>query len=138
MRHRVFCGIALLFALTVPPAFAHHGPSVLTTVQITAPVMAGETRLEPGTYEIRLTGEHLKPLPGQSEDSEVVVEFVKDGMVVARDGSEVVPGDTKPVGTSGGSAPRARVERLKGDEFLRISVNKDAERYLIHLPIARQ
>jgi len=135
MRHGIFCRIALLFALTGQPALAHHGPSVLTTVQITEPVMVGETRLQPATYEIRLTGEHLKPLPGQSEDSEVVVEFVKEGMVVARDGAEVVPGDTRPVGTSGGSTPRARVERLKGDEFLRISVNKDAERYLIHLPL---
>ena len=89
-----------------------------------------------GTYEIRLTGEHLKPLPGQSEDAGQVVEFVKDGMVVARDAAEVLPGAAKPVGTIGGSAPRARVERLKGDEFLRISVNRDAERYLIHLPLA--
>ena len=82
--------------------------------------MAGGTTLQPGTYEIRLTGEHLTPLPGQSEDAEHVVEFVEDGMVVARDVAEVTAGRRQRRSAPAEErAPRARVERLKGDEFLR-------------------
>ncbi len=130
-------GIALVCAFAAGPAFAHHGPSVLGTAQISDPVLVGDMPLQPGTYEIRLTGEHLTPLPGQSEEAVQVVEFVTDGMVVAKDAAEVLPAATTPVGTSGRQSTRARVEHLKGDEFLRISMTKDGERYLIHLPLAK-
>lgn len=122
--------------LAVAPALAHHGPSVLGTVRITQAVMAGGQILEPGTYEMRLTGEHVDPLPGQSADAEQMVEFVKDGRVMARDAAEVMPGSTRAVGTSGSASSQARVERLKADDFIRVSVNREGERYLVYLPIA--
>jgi hypothetical protein len=137
MTKAITLGVAFVCALAAGPAFAHHGPSVLGTVQITQPVLVGGMPLQAGKYEIRLTGEHLKPLPGQSEESEQVVEFVKDGMVVARDAASVVPAAAGPVGTSGHSAPRDRVERLKGDDFLRVSMYRGDERFLIYLPIAK-
>jgi hypothetical protein len=130
-------GIALVCACAAGPAFAHHDASVLGTVQISDAVLVGETPLQPGTYEIRLTGEHVKPLPGQSEEAGQVVEFVANGTAVAKDAAEVVPGTAVPVGTSSRSGTRMRVERLKGDEFLRISTFKDGQRYLIHLPLAK-
>jgi hypothetical protein len=136
MTKAVTFGVAVICALAAGPAVAHHGPSVLGTVSIADTVMLGETPLQAGTYEIRLTGEHLKPLPGQSDEAGQVVEFVKGGTAVGRDAAEVVDDATAAVGTSGRSGTRARVERLKGDEFLRISIVKDGERYLIHLPIA--
>jgi hypothetical protein len=132
---------ALTFALgcllAAGPALAHHGPSALGTVRITTPVMAGGQVIPPGTYEIRLTGEHVQPLPGQSEDAEQRVEFVSGGRVVARDVAEVMPGTPGTVGTSGGSTSGARVERLKADDFLRVSMNREADRYLIYLPLAK-
>ena len=99
--------------------------------------MAGGQVLQPGTYEVRLTGEHVKPLPGQSEEAEQRVEFVSGGRVVARDVAEVMPG----AGEVGRHERRhrdasARVERLKADEFLRVSMNREGERYLIYLPLA--
>ena len=99
--------------------------------------MAGGQVIQPGMYEVRLTGEHVQPLPGQSEDAEQRVEFVSGGRVVARDVAEVMPGAATVVGTSGGTATGARVERLKGDEFLRVSMNREGERYLIYLPLAK-
>jgi hypothetical protein len=128
--------VALGCLLAVAPALAHHGPSGLGTVRITQPVMAGGQILEPGTYEMRLTGEHVDPLPGQSADAEQMVEFVKDGRVVAKDVAEVMPGSARAVGTSGGASPQARVERLKADDFVRVSMNREGERYLIYLPMA--
>src|SRR5687768_15426131 len=128
---------ALGCLLVAGPALAHHGPSSLGTVRITVPVMAGGQVIQPGTYEVRLTGEHVQPLPGQSEDAEQRVEFVSGGRVVARDVAEVMPGAATAVGTSGGTATGARVERLKADEFLRVSMNREGERYLIYLPLAK-
>jgi hypothetical protein len=128
--------VALGCLLAVLPTMAHHGPSVLGTVRITQPVMAGGQILEPGTYEMRLTGEHVDPLPGQSADAEQMVEFVKDGRVMARDVAQVMPGPASVVGTSGGASPPARVERLKADDFVRVSMNREGERFLVFLPIA--
>jgi hypothetical protein len=128
--------VALGCLLAVAPALAHHGPSVLGTVRITQPVMAGGQILEPGIYEMRLTGEHVDPLPGQSADAGQMVEFVKDGRMVAKDVAEVMPGSARAVGTSGGVSPQARVERLKADDFVRVSMNREGERYLIYLPMA--
>lgn len=119
----------------VVPAFAHHGASALGSVSITQPVLAGGKMLQPGTYEIRDTGEHVKPLPGQSEDAQAYIEFVANGMVVARDVAELMPASPRPVGTSGGAAARPRVELLKGGDFLRVSTYRGSERYLIHLPV---
>lgn len=110
---------------------------MLATVRITTTVMAGGTRLPAGTYEVRLTDEHPTPLPGQSRDAPRWVEFVANGKVVAREIAEVLQDDDLPA--VGASAVRVqsgtRVEMLKGGEFLRISVKRERERYLVYLPV---
>jgi hypothetical protein len=110
---------------------------VLTTVRITARVMAGGTPLPSGTYEVRLTQERPTPLAGQSRDAQRWVEFVAAGKVVAREIAEVLrDDDLPPVGASSLRVQSGtRVDMLKGGEFLRISVKRDGERYLIHLPV---
>ena len=127
---------AVACVLAASVAFAHHAPASLGTVRITQPVMAGGTMLQPGTYEVRDTGEHVKPLPGQSDDAQTKVEFVANGKVVASDIAELMASGARAVGTSGGAGGRLRMERLKGDEFVRVSTMRDGERYLIHLPVA--
>ena len=131
----VTVGFALACVLAAGSAFAHHAAATLGTVTITQPVMADGKMLQPGTYEIRDTGEHVDPLPGQSEDAQAYVEFISDGNVVAREVAEVMPGPPRAVGTSGGANARLRVQTLRGNEFVRISANRDGERYLIHLPL---
>ena len=138
---RMITACLALVVLAAGPALAHHTASSLGTVRITQPVMAGGKMLQPGTYEIRDTGEHATPLPGQSPDAQTYVEFVANGMVMARDIAELMPGQAAPVGTSGGtsggSSARPRVELLKGGDFMRVSTTHGGERYLIHLPVAR-
>jgi thiol-disulfide isomerase/thioredoxin len=79
------------------------------------------------------------PAPGQSWEARQWVEFVADGKVVAREIAEVLnDADLPAVGAS--SVPvrsGTRVEMLKGDEFLRVSVKRDHVRYLIYLPVKR-
>ena len=132
--------ITACFALVVlgaGPTLAHHSASMLGTVRITQPVMAGGKMLQPGTYEIRDTGEHATPLPGQSADAQTYVEFVANGTVMAREIAELMAGQPGPVGTSGSSSPRLRVEMLKGGDFMRVSTSHGNDRYLIHLPVAK-
>jgi hypothetical protein len=130
--------LVMLIAVSVQ---AHHGAASLGTVRITQAVMAGGTTLQPGTYEIRLTGEHMKPLPGQSEEAVQQVEFIANGNVAAKYAAEVMTSDAVPVGTSGvtggGGTTRARVEMLTGGDFMRVSATRGGERYLIHLAVAR-
>ena len=124
--------VAGLLAATV--VSAHHAPASLGTVRIAEPVMAGGATLQPGVYEIRDTGEHRTALPGQSAESMVWVEFISNGKVVARDGAEILNASDRPVGTAGGgSTSRPRVDRLKDNEFVRISTYRDGSRYLIYL-----
>ena len=140
MKRMITAGLALAVMLAAGPVLAHHAPSSLGTVRITQPVKAGGTMLQPGTYEIRDTGEHAKPLPGQSAEAQTHVEFVANGMVVARDLAEVTATEAVPVGTSGatsGGATRSRFEMLKGGDFARVSMSRGGERYLIHLPVAK-
>jgi hypothetical protein len=126
--------IALGAVLAATLAFAHHAPGSLGTVRIAEPVMAGDTMLQPGTYELRDTGEHLSPLPGQSPDAATWVEFVAGGKVIAREGAEMIEAANQTVGTSGrASASRPRIEHLKDNEFVRISAYRDGSRYLIYL-----
>jgi hypothetical protein len=114
-------------------------PDVLATVRIAESVLANGKPLPPGTYEIRLTGERPAPLAGQSPDAQRRVEFVANKTVVATETAEVLRDDDRP--EVGASAQPSRggthVGTLKGGEFLRISVKRGTEQYLIHLPIVR-
>lgn len=138
MSRLISLGSAFAFVLAASSAFAHHGPAALGSVRITQTVMVGSTVLQPGTYEIRDTGEHAMPLAGQSEDAQTRIEILKSGTVVARDIAEVMtPESGRAVGTSGGGAGRLKVETLKGGDFVRISTTRNGERVLIHLRVAQ-
>ena len=135
---------ALLFlfvsVLSAGSATAEVDPAatsaVLTTVRINARVLAGGAPLPAGTYEIRLTGQRPSPPAGQPQDAEESVEFVADGKVVARETAEIIDDDDLPAeGASSQTVQQGtRVEMLKGGEFLRISIKRDRQRYLIYLP----
>jgi hypothetical protein len=132
-------GLVLAGVLASGSAFAHHAAATLGTVTIAQPVMAGGTMLQPGTYELRDTGEHGKPLPGQSAEAQAWIEFLSNGTVVARDLAEVMSGGAEAVGTSGvtsgGTSSRVRAQLLRGGDYMRVSVTRGGERYLIHLPV---
>jgi hypothetical protein len=138
MISKIIIRVALALGMVAATAAAYAASVTLGTVRITQPVLADGKPLPPGTYEVRLTDEFLPPNPGQSPDAVRVVEFVKGGQVVARDGAEVITSEGSSVGTSGGAAgsSRPRVDLLKGGEFVRVSATRDGMRYLIHLPVA--
>ena len=129
--------VALVLGVGAGIAGAQSASVTLGTVRITQPVLAHGQPLAPGTYEVRLTDQSVPPNPGQSPDAVRVVEFVKDGQVIARDAAEVMTAEGSVVGTAGGAgSSKPRVEMLKGGEFVRVSAMRDGMRYLIHLPVA--
>lgn len=125
-------------ALSVSTAFAHHTQPGRThpTVQITQEVMAGGKPLAPGTYQIWITDDRPDVGAGAPSENQRVVQFVQNEKVVATEIAEVFTrGEPQAVGTSGGAgSSRARVEMLRGGEFLRVSINAPDARFLIHLP----
>jgi hypothetical protein len=131
------CPLSVTTITGQSPQTSTADPSALATVRVTTTVMAGGKALSAGTYDLRLTQQRPTPLAGQSPEAQRWVEFVADGKVAAREIAEVLRDDDLPaVGAS--SLPvrnGTRVELLKGGEFLRISVKRDRERYLIYLPV---
>ena len=112
--------------------------TALATIQLATTVKAGGTTLAPGRYELRLTGESPMPDGGEQRRRQEWVEFLADGKMVAREVAEILYDDDLPA--LGASSQKARggtrVEMLKDGEFLRISVKRERDRYLIYLPVS--
>jgi hypothetical protein len=116
---------------------APEGQLALGTVSIPKGVKADGKPLAAGTYQVRLTPEQANPpAKGQTASLERWAEFVKGGKVVGREVVTIVPQsdiakvekDTPP--RAGG----AKVETLKGGDYIRVWINKGGNHYLMHLP----
>ena len=129
---------ALTISLVAPIASvsAQSKGTSLGSVTINHKVKADGQPLAAGTYQLRLTDEVAKPGVGQSPDAERYVEFVRGGKVVAREVATVVSdADVKtivkgPSPAKGGS----RVDVLKGNDYVRVWVNRAGNNYIINLP----
>ena len=115
------------------------GAMVLGTVRLPKGVKVDGKDIPAGSYQVRLTADEAKPdARGASEKLERRVEFVRAGKLVGREVVSIVPAaeaklvqkDTPP--PSGG----AKVEKLKGGDYVRVWINKGGNYYLVHLPNA--
>jgi hypothetical protein len=129
-----------LMAATLMSDDVPTGPMVLGTVHIPRPVKADDQTLRPGTYTVRLMGDALKPTVGETPNLEQWVEFLQNGSVKGKAVASIVPPDQiKQV--ADGSVPRAGsplVQLLKGNDYVRVWINKGGTSYLIHLPTISQ
>jgi hypothetical protein len=111
----------------------------LGTVRIPRAVMADGKPLKPGSYQGRLTAQEAKPdAVGQTEKMERWVEFLQGGKVVGREVVSIVPG-AEIAQVADGTPPRpggSKVELLKGNDYIRVWINRGGTHYLIHLPVA--
>src|SRR5262245_35328209 len=130
---------ALVAALGVPTGlFAQAANTSLGSVTLTKKVTADGQPLAAGTYQVRLTTDQPKAAVGQSPDSERYVEFVRGGKVVGREVATIVSSAEAKAVIKGPRAPAGgvRVELLKGNDYLRIQINRGGNFYLIHLPVS--
>jgi hypothetical protein len=115
------------------------GGASLGTVHLTHAVTANGQRLAPGNYRVRLTEEQARPeAKGQNPTLERWVEFLQGSEVKGREVVSIVPeSDIAQVAESkrvpNGSS---RVEMLKGNDYVRVWINRGGNNYLIHLPPA--
>lgn len=118
-----------------PLVIAAQTGEALGTVRLPRSVVANGQALAAGTYAARLSAETVSRVVGQPADSTRWVEFVQDGQVKGRELATIVaPADVKQV-AKGTPPPQgtARVQTLRGGEYLRVWLNRAGTQYLIHL-----
>ena len=120
---------------------APAGETALGSVRLTRSVMADGKPLKAGTYQVRLTSQDASPaVPGIK--MERWVEFVQGGKVAGREVVSIVPqAELKDLMPGPDNLPRAgagsaRVEMLKGNDYVRVWINRGGVHYLIHMPPA--
>jgi hypothetical protein len=138
----VIAALAAPVAVTAQTAAAKQTAAAnasLGTVTLNRRVMANGEPLAPGTYQVRLTTDSPKPGVGQSPDSERYVEFLRGGKVVAREVASIVSAaDVKDVADSTPPRPgSSKVELLKGEDYVRVWINRGGTNYILHLPTAK-
>ena len=137
MKRLVLVGALVgAFAATNASVQAQGSNTSLGTVNLSKKVMADGKPLAAGTYQVRLTSDAPKPGVGQAPEAEKYVEFLKGGKVVAREVATVISKDD--IGKiAKGKAPApgtSKVELLKGNDYVRVWINRGGNNYLINLP----
>jgi len=123
-------------AMEQPP---QAGTSVnLGAIRIPRAVKGDGQALPAGTYQVRVTETPASPpAAGQTPQYERWAEFMRNGKVVAREVVTIVPAsDIKQVAEQ--TPPPAggyRAEVLKGNDYLRLWINRGGNHYLIHFNI---
>jgi hypothetical protein len=115
------------------------GATTLGSVHLTRAVTANGERLPAGNYTVRLTDEEARPeAKGQDPKLERWVEFVQGGKVKGREVVSIVPETEIAQVADSKRVPRnsSRVEMLKGNDYVRVWINRGGNNYLIHLPPA--
>lgn len=122
---------------TGPAVSGPEGEVALGSVHLPKGVKADGKPLAAGTYRVRLTPQTASPdAKGQTATLERWVEFVKGGKVAGREVVTIIPQaeidkvqkDAPPPANS------AKVETLKGGDYVRVWINKGGNHYLVHFP----
>jgi hypothetical protein len=131
--------VAAVVAMMVgTPASAQSGTMSLGSVTLRQSVNAGGETLAAGTYQVRLTGNNLDAVVGETPGAEQWVEFVRGGQVRAKVAASVIP-DSEIGDIAKGPRPgkgSSRVDLLKGNDYVRVWINRGGNNYLIHMPPA--
>lgn len=112
----------------------------LGSVKIAHNVMADGKALAAGTYMLRVSDEMPAAVVGQTADESRWIEFVQGGAVKGREMATVLSKDALKAMAKKEAPPAAgtaKVELLKGDDYIRVWVNRGGAQYLIHLTVAK-
>ena len=140
MKRAFLMGVlAAVLGLTSSAAVtAQSTTTSLGSVALKKGVMADGKPLAAGSYVVRLTSDEAKPATGQSAGAERWVEFVQKGQVKGREVVSIVPDSDIAQIAEGPKPPKGgyRVDTLKGNDYVRVWINKQGSNYLIHFPVA--
>jgi hypothetical protein len=141
MKHTFLVGVlaATVGLACAAPVVAQTQATALGSVTLKHKVMANGQPLAAGSYMVRLTADEAQPAVGQSTGAEQWVEFVKGGKVVGKEVASVIPdADIAKIAKGPGKPPKGstRVDALKGNDYVRVWINKKGNNYLINMPPA--
>lgn len=109
--------------------------SSIGTVRIGSVVADGKP-LAAGTYALRVSDEMPAKVVGQTLDESRWIEFTQAGQVKGRELATVLTKDALKDLTKKGAGPAAgtaKVQMLKGGDYVRVWINSGGTNYLIHL-----
>jgi hypothetical protein len=116
------------------------GETALGTVTFPKAVKADGKSLPAGTYQVRLTAQSpSQPATGETPGLERWVEFLQKGEVKGREVATIVPQDDIKEVAKDNKMPApnsAKVETLKGGDYLRLWINRGGNHYFVHFPAA--
>ena len=115
------------------------GELALGTVRVPRGVKADGKDLPAGSYRVRLTAQEAAgKANGATPAYERYVEFLQGSEVKGREVVSIVPSaDIGKVAKGKGPAPGAsRTERLRGDDYVRVWINRGGNNYIINMPPA--
>jgi hypothetical protein len=131
-------GTVVVAALVARPDGVAAQAQSLASVRIPRAVMANGQALPAGTYAVRLSTEAVTPVVGQSTEESRWVEFLQGSQVRGKELATVLTGAAVGAVVEGTrpASGRAKVELLKGNDYLRVWINAQGTHYLIHLAVA--
>lgn len=140
-RKYLWCSVlagALALVASSVAVRAQAGSDALGSATLPRAVMANGQNLPAGTYTVRLSTDAVPQVVGLSTDASKWLEFVQGGRVRGRELASVLTGEAVRL-VAKGAAPgsgSARVDRLKGGDYLRVWINRRDTHYLLHFQIA--
>ena len=114
------------------------GDLALGSVHLPKGVKADGKPLAAGTYQVKLTGQTATPeAKGETPAAERWVEFVKGGKVMGREVVTIVPQSEIAQVQKDAPPPKngAKVEMLKGGDYMRLWISRGGNHYLVHFPV---
>lgn len=133
-------GVVMIGGLLAPAAVSADQAAArsLGSVQVIRKAVANGEPLAAGTYMLRVSDQAVAPVVGQNRDESCWVEFVQSGQVKGRELATVLTTAEAKALKKGvvPAAGTARTDVLKGNEYLRIWVNRGGTNYVIHLALA--
>jgi hypothetical protein len=141
LRGKVTIAIAVLVAglIVTPSVGAQARTSQLVgAVHLSRDVIANGQRLPAGTYAVRSVDTPVKPVVGQTLSEYKWVEFVQGAEVKGREIAVVLTGPPaqQVIKTAKPPIGKARVDLLRGDEYVRVWINSGGQHFLVHLATA--
>jgi hypothetical protein len=135
-------GVVVVGGLLAQAAVATSAEQAATrslgTVQVARQVLANGEAMAAGTYTLRVSDQAVAPVVGQTPTASCWVEFLQGGKVKGRELATVLTA-AEVKALKKGAAPAsgtARTDVLKGNDYLRIWVNRGGTNYIIHLALA--
>lgn len=124
---------------TAPAPSIPTGEMQLGSIRIPKGVKVNGQPIAAGTYQVRLTAQTASPeAKGQTAAAERWVELLQGRQVKGREVVTIVPQSEIDKVQKDAPPPRngAKVETLKGGDYVRIWINRGGNHYLLHLPTA--